>query len=361
MKRLPSFSLAAASLVALVACGGISDPTQGSGEQVATVSGALTGTSVPSGTRVALVWRVGNTGTYAVGSDVAVVDGKFTMDLNAPPNSYFFAAEGTYDDFSDSSAHSDPPTARPPAADNGGVDQLSFGLGLAPRDTVSGQINQPLSAAAAGFVVYVDTNGNGALDIAGQWATATDQVIGGNDELLLTYFRDGGALDYEKLRDRSGILPKAGYNLAWSQGRWVPLNVVELKIKSNIRLPSGVCATDIVVDDSPPPIVQADAGVDSGVNGFPSPDDPTLICSDDGYTFSYQPAAPCGNPQPTPEGLCAPQVFSDSCASPGGGFSIPYGSALPEGWPCPVDVDGGVFEDAGVPEDGGAADAGAGG
>src|SRR5688572_291466 len=47
MNRL-RFSFVLSSTIAAFACGGISDPTLGSGtERVATVSGALTGTAVP--------------------------------------------------------------------------------------------------------------------------------------------------------------------------------------------------------------------------------------------------------------------------------------------------------------------------
>ncbi|MDF2695078.1 MAG: hypothetical protein K0S65_3461, partial [Labilithrix sp.] len=157
MKRLPSFSLSSVAifgvLAALVACGGISDPTRSS-EKVATISGALTGTDMPSGTRVALVWKVGQTGNYAVTSDVPVVNGKFTMDLATPPDSYFFSAEGDYDGLSGGGTEG---IAKYADASAGKSGQLSFGMNVAPRDTVSGQINQPLSSAVAGFVVYVDT------------------------------------------------------------------------------------------------------------------------------------------------------------------------------------------------------------
>ena len=51
--------------------------------------------------------------------------------------------------------------------------------------------------------------------------------------------------DYEKLRDHSGILPKAGYNLAWEEGRWIPLNEVELKLSSNVKLPSAICSVNV--------------------------------------------------------------------------------------------------------------------
>jgi hypothetical protein len=177
MKRLPFLSLAAvASLGALataVACGGISDPAKGSGERVATVSGAITGMTVPANTRVALVWKAGSTGSYAVGSDVAAVNVKITMDLSAPPSSYFFAAESDYGGLSGGGgrAPSVPDSTEPaPRTDNaggstssssgasgsstsGGGQSFAFANQLSPRDTVNGQINQPLSVPVAGFVV----------------------------------------------------------------------------------------------------------------------------------------------------------------------------------------------------------------
>ena len=397
MKRLPFLSLAAVAslgaITAVVACGGISDPTKGSGERVATVSGALTGMTVPANTRVALVWKAGGAGGYAVGSDVAVVNGKFTMDLSTPPSSYFFVAESDYDGLSGGDTAPPVPDSTEPAAPDtsggtssgagggstssssgasgggstsGGGQSFAFSNQLSPRDTVSGQINQPLSVAVAGFVVYVDTNGNGKLDIEGPHAKPTDDVIGGNKELLLAYLRDGGALDYEKLRDRSGILPQAGYNLAWDEGRWLPLNVVELKLSAKTKLPGAVCSGESSSIDetpsAPPPSSSSSGG--PGDTGYPDPNDPNLTCAPDGRSWSY--SSPCTPPPPppAPEGLCGPSYWgSDTSGRCGGGFgsAIPDGAPIPEGWPCPV-INSGA--DAGIGDiDGGPApdgDAGAG-
>ena len=367
MKRLPFLSLATVvalgAIAAGVACGGISDPTKGSGERVATVSGALTGMAVPANTRVALVWKAGEAGGYAVGSDVAVVNGKFTMDLSAPPSSYFFAAESDYEGLSGSGSSEPPmPDSTEPglpkddsaggstssssgasgSSTSGGGQSFAFGSQLSPRDTVSGQINQPLSVAVAGFVVYVDTNGNGKLDIEGPYAKPTDDVIGGNKELLLAYLRDGGALDYEKLRDRSGILPQAGYNLAWDEGRWLPLNVVELKLSAKTKLPGAVCSGSGTssFDEPPSPRPSSSSSGGPGSTGYPDPNDPNLICSSDGRSFSY--TAPCADPAPSPpqpEGLCASSYSvspSGGCGGVGYGSAIPDGEPAPEGWPCTV-------------------------
>jgi len=377
MKRLPLLHslggvASLGAIAALLACGGISDPTKGSsGERVATVSGALTGTSMPSNTRVALVWKVGTTGTYAVGSDVPVVDGKFTMALAAPPDSYLLAAEDDYEGLS--SGGSAPVVEAPPEATDeapspppsesgstsssgGGGQSFAFSNGLSPRDTVSGQINQPLSVAVAGFVVYVDTNGNGKLDIEGQWAKPIDDVIGGNKELFLAYLRDGGALDYEKLRDRSGILPHAGYNLAWDEGRWLPLDVVELKISANAKLPTAVCSPSgpSYVDEVPAATPSSGSGW--GPNGYPDPNDPNLHCSPDGMSWSYTWPCETPEPEPVPVGLCGASGVilkpTPSCggSSRGGGSGIVPGEPIPEGWPCPV-----PSEDGGAPIDGGSA------
>lgn len=390
MKRLTSFRLSLAvtaslgAISALVACGGISDPTRGSStERVATVSGALTGASIPSNTRVALVWRVGATTAVAPGNDVAVVNGKFTMDLSIPPESYFASAESDYDSLSSGSAPAPtddtvtPGSGTSSSGSNGGDDPSSgggasssgsngggfaFNTQLAPRDTVGGQITKPLSAAIAGFVVYVDTNGNGKLDLEGPYANPIDEVIGGNDELLLAYLRDGGALDYEKLRDRSGILPAAGYNLAWEEGRWLPLHVVELKLSTRTKLPGAICSSSAIVSSSAEPSPAApdpDDGSSSGGSSggyHPSPDDPRLKCSSDGYSYTYEPDPDdCWTPSPAPVGLCA-GAYSDEkpapagCGGGWGGAGIDPDQPVPLGWPCPVGggaIDGGAAPDAG--------------
>ena len=376
--RLRFALLFSSSLATLAfACGGIADPTRGS-ERVATVSGALTGTSVPANARVALVWRTATStptdGGYAVGDDVPVVGGKFTMSLAVPPAGYFSTIDGRGFDSSSPDAPQTGNLPKPgplpdPAPSGGGSSGSgklpSFGARIAPRDTVSGGITSPLSGAVAGFVVYVDTNGNGKLDLAGTYAASSDEILGGNKELILAYLKDGGALDYEKLRDTSGILPAQGFNLAWIKGRWLPLNVVELKLDPKQGLPSPVCSSSgsstngsssggtggfSPVAPTPPPVEEpaappgsSSSGGSSGSSGawYPSPTDPNLRCAPDGRSFTYNSGATCPPPAPAPVGLCAGQ-YGDStmgCASASYVGSLPAGGPIPAGWPCSLDGD----------------------
>jgi|GEM_PF-2369308 len=399
MRRLPlSFLFSSSLALAAFACGGISDPTRGS-ERVATVSGALTGTSIPANARVAVVWRNGAAGGLRVGDDTAVVGGKFTLTLATPPDAYFTELEGRYSTTEPAPAPIGPgpaPEPAPPSSGSSGssgasssgsgggksASALPFASTLSPRDTtVGGSITQPLEAALAGFVVYADANGNGKLDLEGPNGSSPDTILGGNDDLILVYLRDGGSLDYEKLRDKAGILPAAGYNLAWEEGRWLPLNVVELKLRANIGLPSGVCSG---AGDAPAvgsstsgstgvarPTAPANEGSGSGsssggssgsgggaVGAYPPPGSPGLYCSEDGRSFSYSP--PCGPTEPPPPpGLCSGGIDYATPGCMGYGTAIPDGAPIPEGWPCPV-TDGGL--DSGVDggeADGGAADGGA--
>jgi hypothetical protein len=342
-----SCGLAALSLA--FACGGISDPTRGP-EHVATVTGALTGSAAPSGAHVALVWRKGQSGGYAVAADAPVVDGHFTLGLDVPPDAYFSNVDPS----------DGPPNITPPSGDgsgpstgsgsggvsgggSGGVSTADAGTSgsqsIHPNDTAGGQITGPLTAAIAGFVVYVDANGNGVLDLTGDTASSPDQLVGGAEELLLVYLRGGGSLDYEKLRDKSGILPVQGFDLAWSKGRWLPLDEVELKITSTMpHLPYAVCGSSTTVSD---------VSFGSGSSGFstdtPSARPEQIVCSPDGRSYHYD----CpSSPPPPPPGLCMSDVLVGVTCG-GGGSSLAPGEPIPPGWPCPVAGSGGA-DDAGV-------------
>ena len=395
MNRL-RFALLSSSVVftlAAFACGGIADPTRGGEGRVATVSGALTGISVPANARVALVYRkvdpsTGGGAGVEVGSDVPVVNGAFTMNLGVPAAEYFSSPEGTT-----VSGGAAPPSTATPAPDQGGVStppssgggSTSSGGGgfgpatrLAPRDIVGGQITEPMTAALAGFVVYADTNGNGKLDLEGQYASSPDQILGGNKELMLVYLKGGGSLDYEKLRDKSGILPATGFNLSWSEGRWLPLNGVELKLAPMAGLPSAVCSSysssgsgsssgDVAIADPAPP---SSGGGSSGSSsssggtlpygGYPSSTDPGLICSADGRSFTYSTPSDCGPSAPQPVGLCAGDVYETTgCARGGYQTSLMPDQPVPAGWPCPLALDGGAADaSASDASDAGAADGG---
>jgi len=429
LSRLRLLALASSSCAAFaLACGGISDPTKGSSnEPVATVSGALTGSSVPANARVALVWRTASSttdsGGYAVGDDVPVVDGKFTMALAVPAAAYFSVIDGS-GDFRNSpstgagggtapsgGADAPPPLpGEPGSSSSGGGGKLPAKLPssearVTPKGLTGGFVTGPLSGAVAGFVAYVDANGNGKLDLNGAYASSTDTILGGNRELVLTYLKDGGALDYEKLRDTSGILPAAGFNLAWTVGkRWMPLNIVQLKLDPKQGLPAPVCSLsgsysgrgdtgglDPVATPTPLPAPgnnngrpdekSADAGApgsSSGSSGssssggsgggssggsgggsssgsgggsrYPSPTDPNLHCSPDGRSFSYSEPYNCPKPPPQPTGLCANGWDDIGFACPpstGWGEGLASGAPVPANWPCPVAVDAGAAPDAG--------------
>ena len=387
---LPLSCLALISV--LVACGGISDPSH---EQIATVTGSLTGgAAAPANARVALVWRDGTTNGYAVGADVPIVNGHFSMNLTVPANAYFFPYESsTTTDVTPPVTPTPQPTpdttspGQPSAGGTGTPGGKVPNGKLGAQDTASGQITDAMTIAVSGFVVYVDTNNNGTLDLAGPNATSVDQLLGGNKELFLAYLKGGGALDYEKLRDKSGILPAAGFNLSWTQGeRWLPLTVVELTLTNSAKLPSAVCESyvsgisggssgggvatkDPSPDSSGSPGVPPSSGGSSGSSGsggssgstptgsYPSPSDPGLHCAPDGRSFTYYSTPSCPPPPPPAVGLCAPSYLNETAPCAGYGYtsSINAGDPIPSGWPCMVlkDADGGAadagpFMDAGA-------------
>lgn len=385
--RLLSLSLLLSSSLAIaaVACGGISDPTKSDG-RVATVSGALTGlgTSVPANARVALVWRKA-AGGVEVGADVPVVAGRFTMSLAMPAEAYFSNIEANAGSSVMDDAPSTPPSSGPvPAPDpapspgtsssggssSGGGAAPAFSTKLSPRDTaVGGTINTQLSGAIAGFVVYADANGNGALDLSGEVASTPDTILGGNNDLLLVFFRNGGTLDYEKLRDKASVLPTPGFNLAWEEGRWLPLDAVELKLNTNEKLPSPVCSGGLSGGSSggaaEPATTEArrpssgsstsgSTGTDASVPSYyPAPGSPGLMCTNGGRSFFYSP--PCTPPPPRPVGLCSNYIGDSTSCAGGFGSSLPDGAAVPAGWPCPVSgaLDGGPAPDPGTSSSGG--------
>ena len=337
-------------LLALIGCGSISDPTK-NGEHTATVTGALTGTSVPANARVALVWRTGQNGGLAVGADVPVVNGKFSMTLTEPPDGFFFSTEGTA--AVDETGGSAPPstaTADAPTSTPAPTPVPSGSRVIRPLDIVSGGIvTGDLTAAVGGFVVYEDTNGNGQLDIVAP-ASTTDTVIGGNKELLIADLRGGGALDYEKLRDKSGILPVQGLNLMWSEGRWLGLDLVELKINSSSgRLPSSVCfqyGTSLPLGESPD-------------TSYPSPRTPPAVqCSADGRSYTYVYDNSCEPYVPPPPTLCngGGDSISECASAASPTYTLKNGDPVPADWPCPVTPT--PVPDAGIDVDGGSPDSG---
>lgn len=310
------------ALAALLACGGISDPTKTSGN-AATVSGALMGADVPAGARVALVWRAVRSGSLAVAGDTAIENGTYTMAFAPPPDDYFFRPGDTLLHASAGAPADDAPESAPGL--EGKSAPFAFATGLAPRDAVGGTVGQPFTAAVAGFVVYLDTNGNGKLDLSGSEAASGDVLIGGHPDLMLTYLRDGTTSDYEELRGPSGPAPTPGFNLFWP-GRWSSLEPVNLTLIQSMKLPSNVCAglsaePMIQHDGSSGPVVGAEK-YGPGDGNYPAADDPDLHCTSDGRAFVYTPTK-CDN-----VGLC--------CSNERRVHNLDLGVSPPAGWPCTV-------------------------
>lgn len=389
--RLSSLLLAPALAASFaLACGEISDPTK-NGERTATVSGALTGTAVPAGARVAIVWRNGAAGGVVGGAEAEIVSGKFTMALTPPPDAYFFPMTGNdYDSLNDAPNVATPEpmpapsggsdgdgtdpgggsSGTPPSGGSSGGAKIAAALGkIGTRTTnVSGGITEPLAVATAGFVVYVDGNGNGKLDLEGEYASSPDQILGGNKELILAYLKGGGQLDYEKLRDKSGILPNAGYNLAWDEGRWLPLSLVELQLNDKAKLPSAVCQSSGSFSgessggsggsmpkpetEEAAPTTPRGGNTEAPDGGYPAAGDPKVYCYDDGRSFYY--TGDCPPPPPAPVGLCANYYGESTIACASASYSF-AGDDPPAGWPCPVTGSGGSSGSSGEPIDGGAA------
>ncbi|WP_394830296.1 hypothetical protein LVJ94_27690 [Pendulispora rubella] len=317
---------------ALLACGGLSDPSRQEGSL--SLSGSLSGTALPNGAHVALVWRSGASGNVTIAADAPVVNGQYSLTVETPPDGYFFTDD---DDGTDAGP---PPTGSSPG---------DLGLGT-QGESVGGQVTDPLSRAVAGFLVYVDKNGDDELD-------ADDTILGGDRELSLTYFRGGASLSYEKLRDKTGALPHAGFNLGWTEG-WLQFDNADLTLSSKAELPGIVCGGGL----GPRPFPDAgtfdsgtgtfDAGrFDSGTggqdsgggtgSGYPDPNDPRLHCRADGRSYSYDPIC-----QTVPRTLCSLHPAAQCEGVYGSG--IPTGFPIPVGWPCPI-----PGEDAGAPPQGG--------
>ena len=208
----------------------------------------------------------------------------------------------------------------------------------------------PLDVAWAGFVVYIDANGNGKLDLSGTNVETSDKVLGGADDLTLTFYAGGSSLDYEKLRDHSGILPHAGYNLSWStESRWLDLDLVELKLARRRTLPQSVCGgmpTTSIGDRERWPDRGRRGRRQQRYGGFPPSGDPNLVCSSDGYSWQYTgyptgyPTATCVPPTnpTTPPGLCFQYDEPTACAGGPTGGAIGPGDSVPPGWPCTLGV-----------------------
>lgn len=359
------------AVAAAFGCGSVSNRNDTS---IATVSGTLSG-DVPAGARVAIVWHAPKGGAWVVSNEAPVVGGAFSINLTGAPADDLFFDPNESGINGGGALPPDAPRASPePAPSTGGSAGGSSsgfnGGNVRTKDVVSGSVGTPMQAAIAGFVLYVDKNGNNALDVSGN-GESPDEIVGGSHELVLTYLRDGTNLDYEKLRDDTQQLPSRGYNLFFTaRNRWLSLSSVGLTLGDD-RLPSPVCYVgdegNVSYDDSTPAYPGSSSsgssgtvGVDAGApSGYPDPGDPNLRCAPDGRSFSYESCSPPPPPPPpTPKTLCSDGDITVSAGGCGGyGAVLPPDGSIPPGWPCPVsgDVDGGPAPsaDASAPVDAG--------
>jgi hypothetical protein len=347
--RLTWASAAGLTALALTlgACGSISDPTRASGlgaaapaPKVRKVSGALVGAAAPN-LHVALVWKVGTTSAAVLG-DAVVTDGHFTIELPTVPEEFLAPAET---DFLALTGGLDWQSGAPDGTQEGSGRPVDPDAG---SDVLEGEVGGPLRSATAGLVAYLDTNGNGQLDIEQSYVSSPDELVGGNSEIVLVYLRGGGPLDHEKLADRSAVRSHPGFNLAWFERRWLSLEEAQLTLGSLQVLPKKVCSFL--------PGKYGDRGL--GIIGMPPVNDPRLHCAADGLSWTYDqpPAGDCPawarfrtgtlpSPWPPPaNGLCLYRFGSNygQChemysyvMNPSG-----YSSGHRADWPCPIPSQG---------------------
>lgn len=241
----------------LWACDSLSDPEKNNTtpESTARVMGALQG-SVPTNARVAIVWQTRD--GLARGADVAVVDGKFSMDLGAPPEAYLFDADDKVGPGGGEGDTPDPTTDGLPVAFD-----ASIGTQTTANGTTTGLA---LRRGEAGFIVYLDENGNHELDFD-ENARAVETIVGAEKSLVLTFFADGTTFDYEKLGDGKSA-PHEGYNLylvgEGNGQHWFPLDSIQLKV-GEASLPISVCGR--LVDARGVGGMMVDAGTHTVCNG----------------------------------------------------------------------------------------------
>src|SRR6185295_1810473 len=117
--------------------------------------------------------------------------------------------------------------------------------------------------------------------------------------------------DLEKLRDREGRLPRAGWNL-YDAKRWSPLDGIQLDVAEHrAALPAGVCEN-----------VKDRFRINYG--------NPSTTCSENGRHYQLE---RCGLPNTT--GLCSAK-FGGSAQCTVSDHDLDGGTSVPSDWPCPI-------------------------
>jgi hypothetical protein len=227
----------------------------------------------------------------------------------------------------------------------------------------------PFKVAVGTLVAYEDLNGNGALDLIDEKATAAvDRVVGVSDEIYVVYIEGTptGELaelglpkgfsqllvprcEAEATLDRGGVSEPTGAPAGGSattpaascdgKGNVVPIDTLfTLPLTGSPTLANLMCrgTGDVLSGGTvsgettsvPPPqaaSVQGEgaAGTAPPSMNYPAATDPKLHCKEDGSGFTYN---ECDS---TPATVCGPQV---SCTT----MLSQRPSPMPDNWPCPA-------------------------
>ncbi len=213
MKHLPIVSLALAAAAA-AGCGSLDTHTD-TPPTLATVQGSVINPShlpVAGSVRAAIVWRTMVPDQFHIAQDVpvkAVFPASFTFDLDGPPPPEAMLTAQSQSpppdasSFSTGSAGGAGPGASNAGGSGGGVVMQS----LRPLDNGA----TPFEIAIGTVVAYVDTNGNGMLDLVADDAGAyIDQVLATNIDTSIFYLQ--GSIPPDVL-SKAKNAPADGYSL----------------------------------------------------------------------------------------------------------------------------------------------------
>jgi hypothetical protein len=343
------------------ACGSLDSNTD-TPPVLATVQGSLVNPNslpIAGSTRVAVVWRTSVPGQFRVAQDLpvqAVFPAAFTIQLDGPPPPEAMNVEGA--DMPPPSTGAEAGSSLVEIEADGGVTMQSL------RSLSAG--SQPLEYAIGTVVAYVDSNGNGKLDLIEEDAGSyVDQVLATNVDTSIAYFQ--GALPAVIARAKNA--PVLGYNLLSQDAcndppqqqpaqsllasfGWPPNPACTTSVPdAGVAADAGTCppptwlpiATPFVLTVATAPQISSVACLNGGPDmqpsaasgtgtmpfgpdvqpaQYPDPCDKNLECASDGSQYTY---FTCNS---TYEGLCLPPSVSCTTVS----YTRP--TPAPAAWPC---------------------------
>jgi hypothetical protein len=278
--------------LAITACGGLGDvedrPALAVIEGQLSTLASTTIDPAPANMRVAIVWT-SNTG-FRAAADVAVAPvfpSKYRLEIAAPPPVEAMSV--------DDQRQPDPTTDNPGTAGSA-PDPVTPGLEqqTRPTDAKSG----PSSFAIGSIVAYEDRNGNNQLDLV-EGGTSIDRVLGTNKDLVVVWL-EGELPPMAAFQGKS--MPVKGYNLLkvgvcnarrgqepaepCTPSEWLPIaTAYDMTLTADPELSELACR-DGSSSVSAGATKRIAAPETPGPNGWPAKDDPHLVCSQDGTTYS---------------------------------------------------------------------------